>query len=167
MMSSTAVSTPSIRSRPTSRAGRDATVQPGSIKRIPVTTPATSRASGPTVSRLGANGQTPAAGTRPHVVFSPTIPQHAAGIRTDPPVSVPNPISTSPLATATALPLDEPPGMRSGAAGLTGVPNTALSPAGLTHNSVSVVLPTMNAPAARTPARHNASDLAGAARSRT
>lgn len=46
-------------------------------------------------------------------------PQHAAGMRTDPPVSVPNPMSASPLAAVTAPPLDELPGMRSGATGLT------------------------------------------------
>ena len=61
-----------------------------------------SRAIGPTVSRLGASGRTPSSGTRPQVVFSPAIPQHAAGMRIEPPVSVPYAISASPAATAVA-----------------------------------------------------------------
>ena len=56
---------------------------------MPVTRPATSRAIGPTVSKLGASGHTPASGMRPHVVFRPAVPQHAEGMRTDPPVSLP------------------------------------------------------------------------------
>ena len=56
---------------------------------MPVTRPATSRAIGPTVSKLGASGHTPARGMRPHVVFKPAVPQHAEGMRTDPPVSLP------------------------------------------------------------------------------
>ena len=50
------------------------------------------------------------------------MPQNLAGTRTEPPVSVPSAKSTRPAATATADPLDEPPGSRSGARGLTGVP---------------------------------------------
>jgi hypothetical protein len=50
------------------------------------------------------------------------MPQQAAGRRTDPPVSVPMAMSTVPEATAAALPLDEPPTMRPGQCGLTGVP---------------------------------------------
>jgi hypothetical protein len=96
------------------------------------------------------------------------MPQQAAGIRTDPPVSVPRATSASPLATTTALPLDEPPGIRSGASGLTGIPKSALLPIGLMHISVSIVLPTMIASDdARIPARHRASDAAGLARART
>ncbi len=56
---------------------------------MPAIRPATSAAIGPIVSRLGASGRTPATGMRPQVVFSPAIPQHAAGMRMDPPVSVP------------------------------------------------------------------------------
>src|SRR5207302_3028343 len=46
------------------------------------------------------------------------ISQHAEGIRTDPPVSLPNAMSASSLATATAEPLDDPPGMRFASMGL-------------------------------------------------
>ena len=56
------------------------------------------------------------------------MPQQAAGIRTEPPVSLPNATSASPIATATAEPLDDPPGTRPGSRGLTGVPNQGLTP---------------------------------------
>jgi hypothetical protein len=42
------------------------------------------------------------------------MPQQAAGIRTEPPVSVPIAKSTSPAATTVAEPLDEPPGISAG-----------------------------------------------------
>ena len=48
----------------------------------------------------------------------PEEPQKLAGTRTEPPVSVPSAKSTSPAATATADPLEEPPGSRSGQIGL-------------------------------------------------
>ena len=85
-------------------------------------------ANGPTQSRLLCAGCTPSRLTRPKVGFSPAIPQQAAGTRTDPPVSVPKAISARPAATADAEPLDEPPGTRSGAIGLTGVPVQSLMP---------------------------------------
>src|SRR4029077_20871250 len=74
-----------IATRPTPAGGPADTVNPGSSSPIPAASPATSRAIGPTVSRLGASGRTPVSGTRPHVVFSPATPQHAAGVRMDPP----------------------------------------------------------------------------------
>jgi hypothetical protein len=63
-------------------------------------------------------------GTSPNVVFSPKTPQHAAGTRTEPAVSVPNATSAVPFATATAEPLDEPPGInrRRSLKGFLGVP---------------------------------------------
>ena len=45
---------------------------------MPRTRPATSRAIGPTVSKLGASGQTPTEEILPQVVLSPAVPQHAA-----------------------------------------------------------------------------------------
>ena len=52
------------------------------------------------------------------------MPQNAAGMRHDPPVSVPSPAATMPSATATAVPEELPPGMRRAARshGLSGVP---------------------------------------------
>ena len=91
------------------------------------------------------------------------MPQHAAGVRIEPPVSVPNATSASPVATATALPLDEPPGTRVGSSGFTGVPNHGFTPVPPNASSCRFVLPTMRAPAARAPARQAASAVAGAA----
>src|SRR5436189_5736647 len=78
------------------------------------------RVNTPTVSSVGANGITPATEINPCDGRQPQMPQLLAGTRTDPPVSVPSAKSTSPHATAAADPLDEPPGTRSGAAGLSG-----------------------------------------------
>jgi len=50
--------------RPMVRAGAPATVNPGSSSLMPVMSPSTVAAIGPTVSRLGASGQAPAVGTR-------------------------------------------------------------------------------------------------------
>ena len=52
------------------------------------------------------------AGTRAWVGFQPTRPQSAAGIRHEPPVSVPSAPCAIPSATETAPPEVEPPGMR-------------------------------------------------------
>ena len=122
------VGSASIASRPTVRGASAAIVKPGSSSAIPVTRPLMSLAIGPIVSKAGASGWTSSSETRPHVVLSPAIPQHAAGMRIDPPVSVPNATSASPAATATAEPLEDPPGTRRGSSGLTGVPNAALIP---------------------------------------
>src|SRR5205823_14757474 len=116
-----------------------------------------SAAIGPTVSRLGASGHTPSSGMRPYVVFRPTVPQQADGTRIEPPVSEPRATSASPEATATADPLDDPPGMRSGSRGLTGVPNHGFVPSGNMASSCRLALPTRRAPAARAPDRHAAS----------
>ena len=124
---------------------------------MPSSTPATSRAMGPTVSKLGDSGHTPSSGTRPHVVFSPEIPQHAAGMRIEPPVSVPYTTSASPAATAVAEPLDEPPGTRRGSSGFTGVPYHGLMPVTPRASSCRLVRPTIRAPAPRAPARQAAS----------
>ena len=80
---------------------------------------ATVRAIGPTVSKLAASGNTPSTGTVPWAGLRPTTPQAAAGMRIDPPVSVPSASGTMPAARAAALPLLEPPATRSGATGLT------------------------------------------------
>ena len=68
-------------------------------------------ASGPTESRLGASGKTPFSDTRPCVGLKPTIPQKAAGMRHEPPVSVPSVAGVMPSATPTAPPEVEPPGI--------------------------------------------------------
>ena len=81
---------------------------------------AASLAKRPTESKDFASGVTPSELTDPRVVRRPKIPQHAAGARTPPSVSVPSARSQSPDATATAGPLEDPPGTRFGFAGLIG-----------------------------------------------
>ncbi len=90
------------------------TAKPGTSASISSTHPPTSRAIGPAWSKLGASGKTPSIGTSPNVGLKPAIPQHAAGIRIDPPESVPSPTSTSPAAIAAAVPPLEPPEVRPG-----------------------------------------------------
>src|SRR6266850_4671820 len=72
----------------------------------------TVRASGPEWSSVHASGITPRRLTRPYVGLSPATPQSDAGMRIDPPVSLPGEKKQKPDATATALPPLEPPGMR-------------------------------------------------------
>ena len=83
---------------------------------------ATSRANTDTQSNEGLAGTTPRTDSQPGVGFSPTTPQNIAGTRPDPAVSVPRARSASPVATATAEPLDEPPLTRPGATGLSQAP---------------------------------------------
>src|SRR5271155_2898003 len=66
--------------------------------------------------------------TSPTVGFSPTTPFTAAGQVMEPSVSVPIAASTSPAATAAALPEEEPHGSRSSAKGLRVCPPTPLQP---------------------------------------
>jgi len=75
----------------------------------------------PTVSNDCANGTTPAVETVPCVGRIPYSPQYDAGTRIEPAVSVPNPRSARPPATAAAGPLVEPPVVHPGAEGLGGV----------------------------------------------
>ncbi len=56
---------------------------------------------------------------RPFPTFIPNTPHQAAGIRTDPAPSLPVARGTTPEATATADPADDPPGVRSYRQGLT------------------------------------------------
>ena len=65
-------------------------------------------------------------GMRPRLGFSPTIPQNDAGMRTDPPMSVPSASATQPVATATAEPPDEPPQVLDGSQGLRVSPHSGL-----------------------------------------
>ena len=173
---STAVSTigsasplpPGTAIRPaTSAPGASGTRNAGSSSRIPSSTAARSGPRGPTVSRDGARGYTPFTEIRPCVVFRPATPQQAAGILTDPPVSVPNATSASPVATATADPLDDPPGSRLGSRGLTGVPAQWLIPLADQHSSVRPALPTIRAPPSRADATTAASVSARSAISAT
>src|SRR5215472_14702143 len=67
-------------------------------------------------------GTIPRVLNRPRVGFSPTRLLKAAGMRPDPAVSVPREKLTSPVATATADPELDPPGMKRALKGLRGTP---------------------------------------------
>src|SRR5262249_52978769 len=96
----------------------------------------------------------------------PQMPQLLAGTRTEPPVSVPRAKSTRPQAAADADPLDEPPGTRSGAWGLSGVPKKRFSPRRLKASSSETVLPTQRAPARKSCSTQPAWTTAGGCVSR-
>ena len=87
---------------------------------------------------------------RPRVGFRPTRPVHAAGMRIEPPPSLPCASGTMPPATAAAAPPLEPPGVRSVSHGLRVGPNLRGSDTGRIPNSGMFVLPTMTKPASRT-----------------
>ena len=65
--------------------------------------------------------------TRPRLGFSPTSPQQAAGMRIEPPPSLPCATGTMPAATAAAAPPEEPPGVRCRSQGLRVGPNRRAS----------------------------------------
>jgi hypothetical protein len=83
----------------------------------------------------------------PHSDFRPTTPQAADGSRIEQPVSVPSASSQSPAASAAADPLEEPPVVFPGSAGLWHVPNDSFWPRTLQANSGRCVFPTTTAPA--------------------
>ena len=56
------------------------------------------------------HGDAPAVGTRRAVGLNPTMPHSAAGMRQEPPVSVPSAPNAMASVTDTAAPEDEPPG---------------------------------------------------------
>src|SRR5689334_14125849 len=92
------------------------------------------------------------------------MPLIEAGQVTDPSVSVPIAMRTSPAATAAPLPLELPHALRSNAHGLCVCPPTALHPEierveRMFAHSLRLVLPTITAPAARNRATKGASRL--------
>ena len=98
------------------------------------------------------SGESPSSGAsemRPRLGFSPTRPQQAAGIRIEPPPSLPWATGTMPAATAAAAPPEEPPGVRSRSHGLRVGPKMRASLTGRIPYSGSVVVPTITNPASR------------------
>src|SRR5262249_1515011 len=79
----------------------------------------------------------------------PTTPQNAAGLRSDPPMSVPSAIGSIRHASATAAPPLLPPQVFVRSYGFSVGPNTGLNVCEPAPNSVVFVLPTTIAPAAR------------------
>ena len=85
---------------------------------------------------------------RPRCGLTPTRLVQDAGILTEPAPSEPTAAATSPAATATAEPPDEPPGVCSRFHGLRVLPNAGPSVIGHWPSSGVFVLPTITAPAA-------------------
>ena len=142
-----------IRSRrpPSSAGGRDQydCGSRGSGPRVSASTArasATSRVIGPACERfsLTVPGQT---GIAPSVGLSPTTPQNAAGMRTEPPASVPVAMGTAPPATVAPDPALEPPELRVGSHGLRVTPVRGEMPVPFHPNSGVVVRPTTTTPA--------------------
>src|SRR3954463_10801898 len=84
---------------------------------------------------------------RPRLGFRPTSPQAEAGMRIEPPPSLPCASDTIPDATAAPLPPDGPPGVRPVSHGLRVAPFASGSVTGRIPSSGVLVLPTTIAPA--------------------
>ena len=126
-------------------------------------------AASPTVRAIGPrcatvpNGDSGHAGTRPNEGLRPNTPVNAAGMRIDPPPSVPMVSGPMPDATATAPPPDEPPGVLETFHGLRVMPVSGLSVTPFHPNSGVVVFPSSTAPASRRRATAGASSIHGPA----
>ncbi len=114
---------------------------------------ATERVMGPSATK----GSVPAyafgrmtTGTRPNEAFMPNVPHHAAGIRMEPPASVPSANGTSPSATAAALPPDEPPAFLVRSKGFLVGPKSGLSQVPRKPMTGLLVLPMTIAPSRST-----------------
>lgn len=86
------------------------------------------------------------AGTSPRPGLRPNSPQHAAGMRIDPPPSLAPATGTMPAATAAAAPPDEPPGVRLRSQGLRVGPFASGSVMPFAPNSGVLVLPKITSP---------------------
>ena len=104
-------------------------------------------------------------GIRPYVGFSATVPVNPAGMRTDPPPSVPTDHGPMPSPTAVALPPLDPPDVFSGSHGLPVTPCRSESVTPFHEYSGVVVLPRMTAPVSRRRATQGASSSHGPAAS--
>src|SRR6185437_784828 len=110
---------------------------------------ATVRAIGPSTGRLVQPIGRLSLGTSPGEGRNPTIPQNAAGLRNDPPVSDPVHIGAIPVASATADPPEDPAQDFVVSNGLAVTPYTALRVLAPAPNSGVLVLPITIAPARR------------------
>ena len=125
-------------------------------------TSSTVRAIGPTCATvpkaLAGN-----AGTVPKVGLCPTMPQKEAGMRMEPPPSVPTCNTPAPVAAATAAPPEDPPEVISGFQGLRVMPKALLSVTAFHPISGEVVTPIKTAPFARKLLTQGASSAQGSA----
>ena len=87
------------------------------------------------------------AGVRARVGLRPNRPQAEAGMRIEPPPSLPCAKGTMPAATATPAPPEEPPDVRVGSQGLRVMPVRLVSVEAAMPSSGVVVLPKMTTPA--------------------
>ena len=110
---------------------------------------ATLRPMGPSTARSSQPCSGGTRGTRPGVGRKPTTPQKLAGLRNDPPRSLPSATGSMPLASAVAAPPLEPPQVRAGSQGLRVLPKTGLKVCEPAPNSGVFVLPMTTAPAPR------------------
>src|SRR5690606_12694244 len=118
--------------------------------------------------RYGQVGITPVRGTRPKVGFMPTTPVYCAGMRLEPPSSVPTAANAIAPATATAEPALEPPGVHVPVRsyGFSTCPVWLLVPLPRYAKSSAAVLPSTTAPPARSRVTSIASRATGSGNSR-
>src|SRR3712207_4032301 len=112
-------------------------------------TSATVRPIGPCTDRVDHAIGAGHGGTRPGVGRRPTTLQKPAGLRSDPPMSLPSASGTSPAASAAAAPPDDPPAESPCRYRLWVAPKRVLNVCDPAANSGTLVLPTRTAPAAR------------------
>src|SRR5262245_21888617 len=110
-------------------------------------TSATERAIGPDTA--SADHDPDSLGTRPGEGRMPTTLQNAAGLRSEPPVSLPSAMGTMPHASETAAPPLLPPHVLFRSYGFRVAPKTVLNVCEPAPNSGVFVLPRVIAPAAR------------------
>src|SRR5579884_814746 len=108
----------------------------------------TVRAIGPTTLILLQAAVVGTTGMRPGDVRKPTTEQKLAGLRSDPPMSLPSAIGSMPQASATAAPPLLPPHVFDTSQGFLVEPNTRLNVCEPAPNSGVLVLPIVIAPAA-------------------
>jgi hypothetical protein len=102
-------------------------------------------------------GESGWAGTRPKLCLKPKMPVKPAGMRIEPPPSVPIWSAPMPVAAATAAPPLEPPGVIWSFQGLRVMPVSGLSVTPFQPNSGVVVRPSSTAPCSRSRATAGAS----------
>src|SRR5713101_2648185 len=109
----------------------------------------TVRATGPDVPRPSEPEPYGDGDTRPRDGLIPRRPQHDAGMRIEPPPSLPCATGHSPAAVAAAAPPLDPPGVRDVSHGLRHTPCSSDSVIAIVPNSGVFVLPSRTKPAWR------------------